>query len=230
MILVILSRHVQFKKIAYNQRTEVNGMNDKEYDFSLKIKTTGVREWLTKSTHHNRYEATPYEALDEFFSDYKLEKENVLVDFGCGKGRLPFYIHNRFDVATTGVEVSELLYDEALKNLVRYMDKRKKSAQPIRFECTLAEKYDIKETDTHFYFFNPFSTVIFAKVIDNILLSTEKYPREVDVILYYPTAAYMHFMEDSSPFELFQEVKLTGLNEINKNERFVVFRYLGSER
>lgn len=204
-------------------------MNDKEYDFSLKIKTTGVREWLTNSTHHNRYEATPYAALDELFSEYKLEKNDVLVDFGCGKGRLPFYIHNHFDVATTGVEVSELLYDEALKNLVRYMERRKKSAQPIRFECTLAEKYDINETDSHFYFFNPFSTVIFAKVIDNILLSAEKHPRQVDVILYYPTAAYMHFMEDSSPFEFFREVKLTRLHEINKNERFVIFRYIGVE-
>lgn len=204
-------------------------MNEKEYDFSLKIKTTGVREWLTKSTHHNRYEATPYAALDELFTAYKLEKDDVLVDFGCGKGRLPFYVHNRFDIAVAGVEVSELLYDEALRNLVRYMEKRKKSSTPIRFECTLAEKYDIKETDSHFYFFNPFSTVIFSKVIDNILASVEKYPRQVDVILYYATAEYMHFMESSSPFELFQEVKLTNLHDINKNERFVVFRYAGLE-
>lgn len=199
-------------------------MNEKEHDFSLKIKTTGVREWLTKSTHHNRYEATPYASLEEFFTTYKLKKEDVLVDFGCGKGRLPFYIHNRFDVATAGVEVSELLYDEALKNLVRYMEKRKKSAQPIRFECILAEKYDIKEIDSHFYFFNPFSTVIFAKVINNILESVEKYPRQVDVILYYPSAEYMDCMENNLPFELFQEVKLKDLHEINKNERFVIFR------
>lgn len=202
-------------------------MNDKEYDASLRIKTTGVREWLTKSVHHNRYEATPYATLDEFFDDYKLNKDDVFVDFGCGKGRLPFYIHNRFDIAVVGIEVSELLYDEALKNLVRYMDKRKKSAKPVRFECMLAEKYDIQQTDSHFYFFNPFSTVIFAKVIDNIAASVERHPREVSVILYYPTAEYMHFMDDNSYFEMSQEVKLNGLHDINKNERIVIFRYAG---
>lgn len=202
-------------------------MKEKEHDRSLRIKTTGIREWLTDSTHHNRYEATPYYALDELFTEYQLKKTDVVIDFGCGKGRLPFYIHNRFGIAVAGIEVSNLLYIDALNNLASYLNKSKRSLASIRFECILAEKYIIKPTDNKFYFFNPFSTKIFMKVINNILLSVENHDRPVDVILYYPTPEYIQFIESSTPFKLFQEVRLQGLYEHNNNERFVIFRYNG---
>ena len=143
-------------------------MNEKDYDKELQIKTTGIREWLTSSVHHNRYEATPYFALDGLFSEYELQKSDVVVDFGCGKGRLPFYIHNRLKTAVVGGEVSDILIAKS----------------SIRFECVLAEQYEIRPEDNKFYFFNPFSVVIFGKVLNNILLSVEKEKRVVDVILY----------------------------------------------
>jgi len=203
-------------------------MNEKEYDKELQIKTTGIREWLTSSVHHNRYEATPYFALDGLFSEYELQKSDVVVDFGCGKGRLPFYIHNRLKTAVVGVEVSDILYQEALQNLANYMRKRKIAKSSIRFECVLAEQYIIRPEDNKFYFFNPFSVIIFGKVLDNILLSVEKEKRVVDVILYYPTAAYMQYINSKTPLKLFQEVRLQGLYEQNDNERFVIFRFDGS--
>ena len=53
---------------------------------------------------HNRYEATPYRALEQLFLQYKLKNNARVVDFGCGRGRGLFYIHNRFQVPVTGVE------------------------------------------------------------------------------------------------------------------------------
>ena len=33
--------------------------------------------------HYNRYEATPYKALDIFSENYKFKKTDKVVDFGC---------------------------------------------------------------------------------------------------------------------------------------------------
>ncbi|WP_342513794.1 SAM-dependent methyltransferase [Sporosarcina sp. FSL K6-1522] len=199
-------------------------MNEREYDRTLRIRTVGTREWLNQSAHYNRYEATPYIALDELFLSYHLEKADRVVDFGSGKGRLAFYLHHRFQVAATGIEMSGQLYQEALENQESYMRKRREMDSFIRFECCLAEDYEVDMSDNRFYFFNPFSIQIFMKVIDNILLSVEQHKRPVDIILYYPTTDYSEFLETGTPFELLQEVRVPGLYEQNDNERFLVYR------
>ncbi len=202
-------------------------MNEKDYDRLLRIKTAGTREWLNQSAHYNRYEATPYLALDELFLVYELKRTDRVVDFGCGKGRLAFYLHNRFQTAVIGIEMSGQLYQEALENQASYMQKVKQMNSSIRFECRLAEDYQVEAEDNRFYFFNPFSVQIFMKVVNNILLSVEKQKRSVDILLYYPTAEYIEFLETSTLFELLKEVKIPGLYEQNNNERFLVFRFEG---
>jgi SAM-dependent methyltransferase len=199
-------------------------MNDKDYDRLLRIKTAGIREWQNQSSHYNRYEATPYFAMDDLFCTYELERTDGVVDFGCGKGRLAFYLHNRFQVSVTGIEMSAQLYQEALENQASYRSRSRRTSGAIRFECSLAEDYEVESTDNRFYFFNPFSVQIFMKVINQILRSVEQLKRTVDVILYYPTAEYIQFLENGTPFGLLQEVKVTGLYEQNDHERFLVFR------
>lgn len=199
-------------------------MNDKEYDRLLRIQTTGTRESLNQSGHYNRYEATPYEALEALFDEYIIEDTDVVVDFGCGKGRFPFYVHHRFQVSVTGVEMSGQLHQEALENQASYMRKVKKQGTFVHFECCLAENYEVGESENKFYFFNPFSVQIFMKVIDNILFSVEKVKRPVDLILYYPTVDYIEFLETTTSFELLEEVKVPRYFEQNENERFLIFR------
>jgi SAM-dependent methyltransferase len=200
-------------------------MNEFEYDRLLRIKTIGLQEVRNQLVHYNRYEATLYEALDALFDEYELKKTDRVVDFGCGKGRLSFYVHHYFQVSTTGIEMSGQLYLDALENQSSYMEKVKKMSGFIRFERGLAEDYIIEETENRFYFFNPFSIQIFMKVIDNILQSVEKQKRSVDIILYYPTNDYIQFLENSTLFELLKEIHVPGMYERNENERFLIFRF-----
>ncbi|WP_144513761.1 class I SAM-dependent methyltransferase [Bacillus sp. FJAT-22090] len=200
-------------------------MKEQDHDRLLRIKTEGVREWHHQSAHYNRYEATPYMALEALFDEYDCKSTDTFVDFGCGKGRFPFYIHHHLHVSATGVEMSGQLYQEAMENLARYMERAKKSRASIQFECCLAEEYSINAMENKFYFFNPFSVQVFQKVINNILLSVEHYPRPVEVILYYPTSEYICFLEESTSFDLKKEVRVPELYEQNKNERFMIFRY-----
>ncbi|URM32497.1 SAM-dependent methyltransferase [Cytobacillus firmus] len=189
----------------------------KDFDDWLNIHTHGDQKGFHKSFHYHRYEPTPYEGLEKLFSEYTLKSSDRLVDFGCGKGRLPFYIHHTFRVSAAGVEMSDDFYREAMKNLRTYKGEK----AGISFYNILAQEYEITPQDTHFYFFNPFSVQIFMKVVNNILRSAEGSPRNMDIILYYPSQDYLFYLENSTPFELIKDVGLKG----DEKERFLVYRF-----
>jgi SAM-dependent methyltransferase len=199
-------------------------MKEMNYDELLNIETEGNQRGYNKSFHYHRYEPTPYSALEKLFAEYELTSSDHIVDFGCGKGRLNFFIHHLFQSSVTGVEMNEKLFEEALENKANYLIKAKENKGKIQFHCCLAEKYEIHPLDNTFYFFNPFTIPIFWKIINNILVSVEKFKREVDVILYYPSEDYIYYLENHTSFELIKEVQLPGLYENNGNERFLIYR------
>jgi SAM-dependent methyltransferase len=199
-------------------------MKEINYDELLNIETEGNQRGYNKSFHYHRYEPTPYSALEKLFAEYKLTSSDYIVDFGCGKGRLNFFIHHLFQSSVTGVEMNEKLFEEALENKANYLIKAKENKDKIQFHCCLAEKYEIHPLDNTFYFFNPFTIPIFWKIINNILVSVEEFKREVDVILYYPSEDYIYYLENHTSFELIKEVQLPGLYDNNANERFLIYR------
>lgn len=67
---------------------EKASLRERKLDRTLQIKTVGLREWGKKKAAYNRYEPTPYAALDKLFQQYKFNKKDRLVDFGCGRGRV----------------------------------------------------------------------------------------------------------------------------------------------
>ncbi|MES9739915.1 SAM-dependent methyltransferase, partial [Peribacillus frigoritolerans] len=87
-------------------------------------------------------------------------------------------------------------------------------------------EYDIDTKDNRFYFFNPFSVQIFMKIINNILLSFEKEPRQIELIIFYPSQDYIFFLENQTAFELKNEVMVPGLTESNPFEKFVIYELL----
>ncbi|MCP8969963.1 class I SAM-dependent methyltransferase [Ectobacillus ponti] len=198
-------------------------MNEQLYDAMLHIKTAGEQRGFHPSLHYHRYEPTPYSALEVLFSQYSLSSRDHVVDFGCGKGRLNFYIHHLFQASVTGVEMSEVFHQEALMNLESYVRKRKRAGDKIRFVCCLAEEYEVQPQDNCFYFFNPFSVQIFRNVVHRILASAEQAPRQMDLVLYYASEDYMYFLETETAFEPWADITLPGL-EHNPYERFLVYR------
>ncbi|MBU8879646.1 SAM-dependent methyltransferase [Bacillus sp. FJAT-29790] len=199
-------------------------MKEQYYDELLNIKTSGDQKGFNKSMHYHRYEPTPYSSLEQLFNKYELKSSDRIVDFGCGKGRLNFYINYLFNATVIGVEMNEIFYREAIENRSNYLKKTKKRIDKIQFHCCLAEEYQINPLDNRFYFFNPFSLQIFIKIINNILLSVEKLKREIELVLYYGSEDYIYFLENHTSFELKEEVKLPGLYEHNHFERFLIYR------
>jgi SAM-dependent methyltransferase len=196
-------------------------MIEQQYDKLLNIHTEEFQKGFNDSTHYNRYEPTPYHALETLFHHYEIKSSDHVVDFGCGKGRLNFYLHYHFNATVTGIEMNESFYNKALLN---QMDYKKKKKDKIHFHCCLAEEYQIATLDNIFYFFNPFSVPVFMRVINNILLSVEQFPRDVELILYYGSEEYLQFLEYQTAFELKEEIRIPCLYENNPYERFLIYR------
>lgn len=175
-------------------------MKEKDYEKLLHINTEGHQQGFHKSLHYHRYEPTPYAYLELLFSEYTLRSSDHVVDFGCGKGRLNFFIHHFFQAAVTGIEFNELYYQDALKNRTTYSCNRINSMEKIHFQLCKAEEYEIAPLDNRFYFFNPFSIQIFIKIINNILYSLEKNKRDAEIILYYPSDEYCLYLDNHPSF------------------------------
>jgi SAM-dependent methyltransferase len=199
------------------------GMKEHYYDKLLNVKTGGDQKGFTSSLHYHRYEPTPYSALERLFDTYEIKSSDRIVDFGCGKGRLNFYIHHFFRSTVIGIEMNKVFYQEAVENRNRYVKKHNRK-DDLFFHCCLAEEYEIDPLDNRFYFFNPFSINIFMNVINNILLSMEKFERDIELVLYYPSEDYVYFLENQTAFELEVEVRLPGIYEKNSNERFLIYK------
>lgn len=198
-------------------------MNEQYYDAVLNIKTVGEQKGFNKSLHYHRYEPTPYSGLEILLNQYEIKSSDRVVDFGCGKGRLNFYIHHTCGASAVGIEMNETFYKEAMENRERYAKKARNSKDKIQFQCCLAQEYEIDPRDNRFYFFNPFSVQVFMNVVNNILLSVEEVERDIEMILYYPSEDYIFFLENQTAFELKMEVRLPEAYEKNGNERFLVY-------
>lgn len=201
-------------------------MTDKDYEKLLNIETSKEQKDFHDSIHYNRYEATPYSALEKLFKEYTVNETDSVVDYGCGKGRLLFYINHFFNSKITGIEMDKNFYNDCLNNKKSYLTKHRASSDKIEFINDFAENYIIDENNNKFYFFNPFSVQIFMKIIDNILESLEKNTRQVEIILYYPSDDYIYYLETCTAFELIGEVKIDELYSKNSRERFLVYRLM----
>lgn len=200
-------------------------MKEHYYDKLLNIKTSGLQKSDNTSMHYHRYEPTPYLALEVLFNNYEVKSSDCIVDFGCGKGRLNFYIHYFFNASVVGIEMNKIFYQEAMDNLQRCVKKTNgKNLDKIQFNCCLAEEYEIQPRDNRFYFFNPFSVQIFMGVIVNILLSVQESKREIELILYYASEDYIYFLENHTSFTLMKEIIVPELYEKDPYERFLIYR------
>ena len=89
--------------------------NEVKYDKLLKIKTTG-RDDSRSDQYCYPYEPTPYGVLERQAYCGYLGKKNHLIDYGCGKGRVDFFLAWQVRCRTTGVEYDERMIKAAEEN------------------------------------------------------------------------------------------------------------------
>ena len=194
-------------------------MNDIEQlnDSMLKIRTTG-RDDSNADQYNYPYEPTPYCVLERLVNSGYITKKNSLIDYGCGKGRVDFYISYQTRCKSLGIEYDERIYNSAMDN------KKTSVCRRADFYHGTAQDYKVNDNQDRFYFFNPFSEEILDSVLGRITESYFENPREMYLFFYYPSDEYIGTLMTNEHMEFVDEISCTDLFEGNNmRERIMIF-------
>ena len=194
-------------------------MPDKEHtwDLTLGIRTTG-RDESNADQYHHPYEPTPYSVLERLADSNLIGRDDVILDYGCGKGRVDFFLSHRTGAKSIGIEYDGHIYRMALEN--SFASKAKTD-----FVLTRAEAYAVPEAVNRCYFFNPFSVEILRKVMARILESYYENPRELFLFFYYPSDEYVAYLMTVEELEFYDEIECDDLFAgHDPRERILIFQ------
>ena len=191
--------------------------HEKTWDASLRIHTCG-RDASGADEYHHPYEPTPYSVLERLANSGLVGKDDVVLDYGCGKGRVGFFLSCQVKAKTIGIEYDERIYGSALEN--RHTAKAKAS-----FLLTRAEEYEVPPEVNRCYFFNPFSVEILHDVCARILESWYEHPREIFLFFYYPVDEYISYLMTVDELEFYDEIECDDLFAgKDPRERILIFQ------
>ena len=195
--------------------------NETRWDKLLHIRTMG-RDDSNADRYRYPYEPTPYSVLERLANAGYMRKGNTLLDHGCGKGRVDFFLSYQTRCASIGIEYDERIYEKAAENHTLAV-----SSGRVTFELANAEYYQVPESVDCAYFFNPFSVEILQKVIARILESYYAYPRSMQLFFYYPSDEYIAYLMTVDELSFVDDIDCCDLFPgDDPRERIVVFEVL----
>ena len=192
---------------------------EKNWDTLLQIHTVG-RDDLKADQYHHPYEPTPYCVLERLVKSGLFGEGDTVLDYGCGKGRVGFYLSYRAKAGSIGIEYDERIYAEATEN-------RKTTISRIKpdFVLTRAEEYPVPEEVNRCYFFNPFSVEILTKVMARLLESWYEAPRDIFLFFYYPSDEFISYLMTVEELEFYDEIECDDLFPgSDPRERILIFQ------
>ena len=149
----------------------------------------------------NGYEPIMYECLDALFRKLPVSKNDVLIDYGSGKGRVVIEACRYPFQKIIGVEYEKQLVEQSLENI--------KNFNPTLLDHKLeivhcdAQQYDIPASTSHIFIWNSFVGSVLENVAKKILEHLESRGTETYLVVALPvdeTESLKHF-ESLGPFE-----------------------------
>ena len=195
--------------------------NEIRWDKLLKIRTTG-RDDSKADQYRYPYEPTPYSVLERLDNIGLIHKNNTLIDYGCGKGRVDYFMAYQTKCKSIGIEYDERIYEKATTNKETAV-----SSNKVIIELANAEKFEVLESVDKIYFFNPFSVEILQKVIAQILDSYYKNIRTIQLFFYYPSDEYISYLMTVDELMYYDEIDCRDLFDGNDSrERIMIFEIM----
>ena len=192
---------------------------ENSWDKLLQIKTVG-RDASGADEYHHPYEPTPYCVLERLAKSGFFGEGDRVLDYGCGKGRVGFFLSCQTMARSIGIEYDEHIYADALENRQSTVSRVKPD-----FLLTRAEEYGLPPEVNRCYFFNPFTVEILRKVMARILESWYETPREIFLFFYYPADAYISYLMTVEELEFYDEIECDDLFEgSDPRERILIFQ------
>jgi len=193
--------------------------NEQNWDKLLHIHTMG-RDDSRSDQYRYPYEPTPYSVLERLANTGYIRKGNTLLDYGCGKGRVDFFLSYQTRCHSIGVEYDDRIYAKAIENKETAV-----SGGRVSFALANAEEYPVPENVDCIYFFNPFSLEILQKAVARILDSYYDNPREMKLFFYYPSDEYISYLMTVDELMFSDEINCQDLFDGNDpRERIILFQ------
>lgn len=194
-------------------------MKEEKWDKLLQIRTTG-RDDSHADQYRYPYEPTPYPVLERLANSGYIRKGNTLLDYGCGKGRVDFFLSWQTRCRSIGIEYDERIYEKAVEN-----QNISSVSGRVAFQAVDAGEFPVPESVDRIYFFNPFSLEILQKVISRIRDSYYEAPREILLFFYYPSDEYISFLMTVNELTFYDEIDCGDLYDgKDSRERIVIFK------
>ena len=191
---------------------------EKVWDRRLQIQTAG-RDDSGADQYHHPYEPTPYSVLERLANSGLIGADDMVIDYGCGKGRVDFFLSYRTKADTIGIEYDERIYAYALENQKSAISKAK-----TQFVLANAENFTVPAQVNRCYFFNPFSVEILHRVLARVLDSYYQNPREILLFFYYPSDEYIAYLMTVDALEFYDEIECDDLFTAgDQRERIMIF-------
>lgn len=191
---------------------------DNKWDKLLHIKTMG-RDDSKSDQYRYPYEPTPYSVLQRLANSGLIRKKNMLLDYGCGKGRVDFFLSYQTRCRSLGIEYDERIYEKAIEN-----QKEAASKGRVSFSLADAEQFIVPEQIDRIYFFNPFSVELLKKVMVRIMESYYEHPRQILCFFYYPSDEYLAYLMALDEMMFFDEIDCSDLFDGScERERIMIF-------
>ena len=133
------------------------------------------------------YVPSGYVVLWRAFRGLQIGPDDVVVDFGAGKGRAVIAIARRFPARrVVGVELAPTLAAIAEENIAAVRHRLK--AREVTIVTSDVLDFPIPDDMTYAYFFNPFRGDVFpARCSAALVESLDRVPRQVTIVYYHPT-------------------------------------------
>ena len=196
--------------------------NEEKWDRLLRIRTTG-RDDSHADQYRYPYEPTPYSVLERLAQSGRIRKKQVLLDYGCGKGSVDFFLAYQAGCRSIGIEYDDRIYEKAVEN-----QKAAVSSGRVRMEQANAEMFPVPPEVDRIYFFNPFSVEILQKVMNRILDSYYEQMRPIQLFFYYPSDEYLSYLMTVDELMFEDEIECGDLFPgEDPRERIVIFELGG---
>lgn len=140
---------------------------------------------LDASVELRRYVPTEWAVLRQLFPHDSLGPQDVLLDYGSGKGRVAIWAASRFPMRRViGVEYDARYVEVASANFTNWRGPLR--CRDVVFTCTDARDFEVPDDVTAVFMYNPFLGVAFDQVIARLRQSLARRPRPVRVYYYFP--------------------------------------------
>ena len=202
------------------RKSTITSISELLWDVRLKIRTCG-RDASHSDEDRYPYEPTPYSVLVRLADSGYITRKNLLLDYGCGKGRVGFFLSQMTGCSCVGIEMDAGFYRSAKQNREKAVSKSK-----VRLVRRRAEEYEIPSKVDAIYFFNPFSVEILEKVMERVRESFFKTPRRILFFFYYPSDEYVSYLMTIEEMVFLDEIDCSDLFEgRNRRERILIFEW-----